>query len=348
MVGSSRLGKIGPSKQASANRKVRDLLAWLWSNAIQPVLKHLQLLKETESTLEARLWWVTTGLMGLLTLHAAGRGRSAPLEDVYAHIISSYIPSFSALAFARQCQAKVVTESPIMALITMPQTAGDLAQLSTESESQAIRQTFETSDNSQGSASCSAHLIELCQPSAENVLHQIRDNDVNLLHLACHAEPDVNYLANASLLFGSDPTAQAPDKLSVRELRNAQFASRSGGQHPRLAYLSACCTAQQYDLQLIDESIHLATAFQLFGFPAVIGTLWEARDSAAVEIARVFYTELFRLDQAEQAGVSASQSGYRIAKALQSATLAFRQRKIGRYKGADDLLAWAGFVHIGA
>jgi CHAT domain-containing protein len=40
---------------------------------------------------------------------------------------------------------------------------------------------------------------------------------------------------------------------------------------------------------LLDESIHLASAFQLAGFPHVIATLWQTGDSAAVQVAEDFY-----------------------------------------------------------
>ena len=348
VVSASRLSKMVPSRRPLANRRMRGLLGWLWDMAVRPVLKHLELLQDTESVPKIRLWWVTSGPMGLLPLHAAGKGYKAPLQNVYAHVVSSYIPSFSSLAFARRCQAKVDIASSTMALITMPQTAGELAHLSTEDESQAIREAFRSSRSSNGAHLSSTQLIELCQPSATEVLDHVCSNNVDMLHFACHAEPDLNDPSNTSLLFGSDPNAHKPDPLAVRELIRIQNSSRSDQRPLRLAYLSACCTAQQYDLRLIDENIHLAAAFQLSGFPAVIGTLWEADDVAAVVIARAFYEELFRLDQTYRSDIVESQSGYHVAKALHFASAACRQRQVGRGNAAEDVLAWASFVHIGA
>ncbi|OCL07930.1 hypothetical protein AOQ84DRAFT_294153 [Glonium stellatum] len=220
----------------------------------------------------------------------------------------------------------------------MPQTAGGLAHLSTEDESQAIREASESS----------AQLIELCQPSAAEVLHLVRSSNVDILHLACHAELDLNDFSNTSLLFGLDLDAHTFDPLAVWEPRNIQDLSRSDQRPLRLAYLSACCTAQQYDPRLIDENIHLAAAFQLSGSPAVIGTLWEADDTAAVVVARTPYGELFRQGQACRAGIAEGQSGYHVAKALYFATATYRQRKVARGNPAEDALAWASFVHIGA
>ena len=208
--------------------------------------------------------------MGLLPLHAAGKGTKVPSKNVYAHVVSSYVPTFASLAFARQCQAKVDPVSPNMALITMPQTPGGLGELNTEHEAQAIRQVFATASASH------KELLELCLPSANDVLTQVRGSNIDMLHLACHAEPNLDDPSNTALLFGSDPRASAPEQLPVRRLRQLPTTSQVNRRPPRLAYLSACCTAQQYDLRLIDENIHLAAAFQLCGFPAVVGTLWEA------------------------------------------------------------------------
>ena len=62
--------------------------------------------------------------------------------------------------------------------------------------------------------------------------------------------------------------------------------------HAQLAYLSACGTARATDSRLLDEAIHLASAFQLAGFPHVIGTLWPINDAAARDITKDFYDDL--------------------------------------------------------
>ena len=58
---------------------------------------------------------------------------------------------------------------------------------------------------------------------------------------------------------------------------------------PFLGYLSACLTGANKVDRLVDERIHLASAFQLAGFRHVIGTLWEVSDSHCVDVARVVY-----------------------------------------------------------
>lgn len=344
IVGSDRLSKAPNSKRAVANKKMRALLTWLWDMAVRPVLEHLGLLGAEMLPFDkkTRLCWVTSGPLGLLPLHAAGKGEKTPGQNAYARVLSSYISSFSSLAFARRCQAKVDTSSPDMALITMPETPGGLNSLATEPEANAIKEAFAQTPTAQ--------LEYFCQPTAEQVYKHISTSNVDMLHLACHAEPNLDDPSNTALLFGSDPSAPEPDVLPVSRLRRLHTAVQHNRRPLRLAYLSACCTAQQYDLRLIDENIHLASAFQLCGFPAVVGTLWEADDGAAVVIAKAFYEELFRLDRGCGEGSSdvERQSGYHVARALDYAVDVWRKRKVGRGSAAADVLAWANFVYIGA
>lgn len=56
-----------------------------------------------------------------------------------------------------------------------------------------------------------------------------------------------------------------------------------------LAYPSACSTGANKVDRLIDEGIHLVSAFQLAGSRHVIRTLWEVSDSHCVDIAAALY-----------------------------------------------------------
>jgi hypothetical protein len=58
---------------------------------------------------------------------------------------------------------------------------------------------------------------------------------------------------------------------------------------PFLGYLSACSTGANEAERLVDEGIHLVSAFQLAGFRHVVGTLWEVSDKHCVDVARVLY-----------------------------------------------------------
>ena len=56
-----------------------------------------------------------------------------------------------------------------------------------------------------------------------------------------------------------------------------------------MAYLSACSTAENRARTLLDEVTHLASGFQMAGFPHVAASMWSTEDESCVEMAREFY-----------------------------------------------------------
>jgi CHAT domain-containing protein len=102
----------------------------------------------------------------------------------------------------------------------------------------------------------------------------------------------------------------------------------------QLAYLSSCSTALTGTAELADEAIHLTTAFQLAGYPHVIGTMWVIGDRSATMVADAFYgylaTRLGNIDTT------------RAADALHHAIRAMRDRF------PEDPFLWAGYLHAGA
>jgi CHAT domain-containing protein len=94
-------------------------------------------------------------------------------------------------------------------------------------------------------------------------------------HFACHGLADHDDPARSYLALYDRP-------MHASELFSMRMRS------PYLAYLSACTTALG-SYGLLDESIHLASAFQLAGFPHVVATLWSIGDFVAADMARDFY-----------------------------------------------------------
>jgi CHAT domain-containing protein len=90
------------------------------------------------------------------------------------------------------------------------------------------------------------------------------------------------------------------DPLTVADLRDRYFE----GNTPFLAYLSACSTGANQVDKLVDEAIHLISAFQLSGFRHVVGTLWEVQDKACVDVARILYETLRDKGSTDDAAVS--------------------------------------------
>ena len=74
--------------------------------------------------------------------------------------------------------------------------------------------------------------------------------------------------------------------------------------------------------------VHLASAFQLAGYRHVIGTLWPIGDQPAVDFAELAYPAIA--------------AGTDVAAAVRAATRTMRDRY------ADNPLAWASHVHVGA
>ncbi len=135
-------------------------------------------------------------------------------------------------------------------------------------------------------------------------------------HFACHARADLR-APSASGLRLYDAALEVP------------AIARLGLEQAELAYLSACSTAQR-SLPHAEESVHLASAFQLAGFRHVIASLWPLSDQLAAVAARSFYQHLPATASADQA-----------AATLNAVTCQLRASQPGR----PDL--WAGLIHSG-
>jgi CHAT domain-containing protein len=145
-----------------------------------------------------------------------------------------------------------------------------------------------------------------------------------IAHFACHGDNDPADPSQSRLLLHD----HRRNPLTVAALAPLAL------DDARLAYLSACSTARTDDNSLLDEAIHLAAAFQLAGFPHVIGTLWKINDEVAVEVADTFYTAL--------TDPNGTLDPDRAAWALHHATCA--QRDL--HPAAPHL--WASHIHVGA
>ncbi|MFI5590016.1 CHAT domain-containing protein [Amycolatopsis sp. NPDC051758] len=145
-----------------------------------------------------------------------------------------------------------------------------------------------------------------------------------VVHFACHGVTDLTDPSLSRLILHD----HIENPLSVASLAPLAL------DQVQLAYLSACQTAAIHTPQLVDEAIHLASAFNLAGYPHVIGTLWEISDRRAVAIAEAFYAGLRRAD--------GSLEFERAASALHHAV-----RNVSRRRPWAPSL-WAGYLHTGA
>jgi tetratricopeptide (TPR) repeat protein len=316
-----------PLEWRHAQQAMSQVLAWLWDNAAGPVLHDLGHLEPPPPGKPwPRLWWVPTGLLSLLPIHAAGYHASPPDPTHRAaidRVISSYTPTIGALAHARLTPPAAVTSANRSLIVAMPTTPGlskqgRLSYVPDEVALVRARLPHPTVLTEPGTAGTPGGHI----PTKATVLENLAN--CTIAHFACHGHTDPADPSRSHLLLHDhrhDPLTVAA--LAPLDLKNA-----------RLAYLSACGTARMTTTRLLDEAIHLASAFQLAGFPHVIGTLWEINDKVAANVADAFYAALTDPD-----GTIAPRQA---ASALHHAARTQRDRR-----PATPYL-WASHIHAGA
>ncbi|KAF8849475.1 hypothetical protein BDZ45DRAFT_537922, partial [Acephala macrosclerotiorum] len=255
-------------------------LAWLWDSAVRPVLGELGLLSlHTKPTRLPRIRWLTSGLLGMTPLHAAGRDWGHSDENTDSHVVSCYISTLKALGYVLEQEKAQLSKRKDGAFlgVAMPTTKGmpDLNDISNRLRS--IQDAM--------SLTGTRSLGILNTPTKFEVLQKLED--CTIVHFACHAESKSDDPSNSCLYLREDSSGQA-EALTVRDLSNITL------NISQLAYLSACSTAEKSPGRFVDESITIANAFQLLGFSSVVGTLWEADADAADQLVQLFYNSLMR------------------------------------------------------
>ncbi|MER5184560.1 CHAT domain-containing protein [Streptomyces sp. NPDC002896] len=317
--------------------RILSVLEWLWDTVAAPVLEALDYGSrpphETESW--PRIWWVPCGLLSLLPIHAAGHHATAADErcprTVIDRVVSSYAPSLRTLIHTRQAtSAARIGPTPPALVVAMPATPGlpGLGRLPYVTEEVGVlrRHLPELTVLADQEAALNA----AAAPTKKSVLARLAHHPI--AHFSCHGATDPQQPSRSRLLLRDhehDPLTAA--SLAPVALDRAQ-----------LAYLSACSTAATQPLRLLDESIHLASAFQVAGFPHVISTLWEIDDQLSVRVADDFYAQL----RSANGDLDVS----RAAQALHRAVLRARTGDGATGGPANPLqnpFLWASYVHIG-
>jgi tetratricopeptide (TPR) repeat protein len=312
------------AERTSAQQQLNQTLRWLWDTSAGPVLDALGL--STQHSPESpwpRVWWAPGGLMGLLPIHAAGyhadRADAPGRRTVMDRVISSYTPTITALRYARR--SAPTASSPVL-IVAMPTTPGlrDQGRLPfVRREAELLARQLPDSVTIIEPDPLAAIRADAV-PTLANILAQLTACPV--AHFACHGLNDAADPSRSRLLLHDHDSAP----FTVAALAPVRL------DHAQLAYLSACQTAISADTRLIDESIHLASAFQLAGYRHVIGTLWPIGDSdITVRIAEAFY-----------AGLTPSLDVSRAARSLHHAVRDVRDD----YPQTPAL--WAAHIHTGA
>ncbi|KAF5724523.1 hypothetical protein FMUND_697 [Fusarium mundagurra] len=303
------------------------VLEWTWDNITQPVLNALGYSKSSEEGAWPRVWWIPTALLTLFPLHAAGYHRTESSETVLDRVVSSYSSSIRAIIRGRQkgssssfsSKARIVTN--VNKEIDIVQKLCELAGLGTVQP----------------------------RPCKEPVSKCLLDCTV--FHFAGHGYTDEDDPSNSHLRLED----WKEDPFRVADLQRMNLREHA----PFLAYLSACGTGQMKRYNLVDESIHLISAYQLAGFRHVIGTLWKVSDQCCVDIARTTY-ETLRDSGLSDEGVSWGL--HRASRELRDKWV--KEQKQENRKGCKDedgrdimsveeepevgeQLRWAPYVHFG-
>ncbi|MEV2189794.1 CHAT domain-containing protein [Streptomyces phaeochromogenes] len=266
----AEINALGPARPSpkeliTAAATVRDALSWTWHKIVHPILglaECADLVRDGDPW--PRIWWMPTGAFHSLPLHAAQcaspgcapGGCGAALDSV----VSSYVPGFQTLAYAR-------------ARARHRGTAGNLRALLVASPEDELPGAALTAFHVAGLFGARDPLIGSAA-TREVVLAAL--DDTPWVHFGCHATTDPAEPSGAVLHLPSG------ERLSALEICRA---------HPhtaRLAFLAACGTAQASE-RLSDEAVHITSAFLLAGFPAAVGTLWEIDSTDADAVTRAFY-----------------------------------------------------------
>ncbi|KGO61197.1 Tetratricopeptide-like helical [Penicillium expansum] len=323
-----------PSERGRKNKEYRKFLAWLWHECVKPILSHLG--HDVQSSPESlpRVWWIGTGIASFFPFHAASDFSAGSTEHTFCRVLSSYTVSIKALIHARE-------RTPIspfssahprkMLMVTMGTTPGADDLPGTETERSTVLEIL---------GPC-AQVEVLDQPDSASVIRQIPE--YNIAHFACHGLSNWRTPLDSGLILQSD-TGASPDtdnsgdtETLRQDILSVEKLCMSNLTQGEIAYLSACSTAQNTAVSVMDEMLHVVSGFQVAGFRHVIGTLWPSSDEVCAVVARSFYTELCRSGTVQYTDRD-------IALALNKASSALATSPDFQRRP----LHWAPYIHYGA
>jgi tetratricopeptide (TPR) repeat protein len=276
------------------NNRMWKILEWTWATTVEPVLRSLGVTDPPHSGRQwPRLTWVPSGHYCAFPLHAAGT-RTALAEangdSALDRVLSSYAPTLRVLHETRNDPYPASSGAPLLVGVsTLPADSAD-AGLGTigraVAEAEWIANRFFPGYRPWlGDAA-----------TVENVLAELPRT--GWCHFACHSVFDEANPSNSYL-------ALYDGRLTVAEIMRRARAEAG------FAYLSACGTAHAHE-GLLEESLHMASAFQVAGFRAVVGTLWRVHDESAERFARGVY------DRLQEAGIDIAHAVHLAARAERS------------------------------
>ncbi|TEB19529.1 hypothetical protein FA13DRAFT_1845170 [Coprinellus micaceus] len=316
----------GVGRYQAKDRNVLYVLKALWVEVVKPVLDALAI-PVSRLTLH-RVWWCPTGVLSFLPLHAAGVYSDSGSESVLDYVVSSYTPSISSLLERVRNDRQVDEARSGLFLTNQPKVPGYSRISGTTREVNTIH----------GIATergVRVLKVEGSDLSVDDCLKYMEE--YSSVHFACHGCQNAQEPLKSRLRL--ETGALQLGQIMQKNLKHADFA-----------FLSACETSTGEE-KLDNEAVHLAAGMLAAGYRRVVGTMWEIRDSHAVDVANDFYSYL--MDHREKRSGSGF-DGSRSAHALHHAVRQLRARidDAREVRGIPDeleksLLLWIPYVHYG-
>ncbi|KAI1736296.1 CHAT domain-containing protein [Xylaria scruposa] len=254
-----------------------SMLRWLWEAVCHPCLEVLGFHNSTSIDNCPHIWWIPTGLLSQLPLHAAGCYQSGSTDNtVLDRVISSYASSIKSLVRGRRHHI----DNP-------PQSLSDGAVLVAMHTTPGLSTNgvlpFAVKEVSMLKSLCVSLQLRPTTPALrkDDILQSL--SKCKVFHFAGHGESKIEP-SESTLLLEDWQT----NPLTVGDLRDHRLQENP----PFLGYLSACSTGSNMAEDLADEAIHLIGALQLAGFRHVVGTLWKVSDEHCLHVARILYETL--------------------------------------------------------
>jgi hypothetical protein len=237
------------------NTSLDEVTAWLWDEAMGPVLDHVG-----QAT---GLVIVAGGLLGMLPLHAAwtaDAGQVTGRRYVLDTVSVSYAPNARALRAARRLAGETSPTRLLAVADPWPVAAAPLPMARYEAMTAA--------------AAFPAAQTTLQGGEATFLSFEWEAARADVLHLACHGFAELTRPLDSGLVL-------AGGQVTLRRLMELQL-------RVRLAVLSACETALP-GTELPDEVIALPTGLLQAGVAGIVASQWSVPDRATAMLMAEFY-----------------------------------------------------------
>jgi tetratricopeptide (TPR) repeat protein len=309
-------------------------LKWLWDVAAGSILEALGFQQPISDDNWPHIWWVLTGALSHLPLHAAGLHNIGSTEAVVDRVMSSYSSSVKALMYGRRHRI----QNPVG---PVPEHALLVAMRETPGLSINSILPFAEDEVEMLKGLCLSLQLKTVEPQRlkGDVLASLRT--CKIFHFAGHGQSNPSEPSRSCLLLED----WKDNPLTVGDLRDHRLQENS----PFLGYLSACSTGANEADRLIDEGIHLVSACQLAGFRHVVGTLWEVSDKHCVDVAKDLYETLRDEGMADVAVCRGLHRAIRVLRDRDNETRTEGRdaKLLGGRKEQGKLLYWVPYTHFG-